>query len=240
MAIKGKGKARSRQVARAPRREPVPVPVPFFLRRWVQVVGAFLAGAAAVLLLVWVTNGLRENSRTEEAARLAELQKQALQEWRTELEGRLGTVGQVQNPQPPLVAGDLATVLGEMVREEEPSVTTETLRKLAGDLDDASRKLDRFDLADLIRDKGFTSGRTESILISRSETVRSLQAYRQATLLALEALEADGEQRVALAKAGKGVADIGTGLLEDAWRQYEIALKEVGISIGLPGQDLGL
>ena len=43
MAIKGKGKTRSRPPARAPRPIPVVVKPPFFRRRWVQVVGAFLA-----------------------------------------------------------------------------------------------------------------------------------------------------------------------------------------------------
>jgi len=45
MAIKGKGRTRTKQPVRAPRRGPVPVPVPFVRRRGVQVVAAFLVGA---------------------------------------------------------------------------------------------------------------------------------------------------------------------------------------------------
>ena len=59
MAIKGKGRTRARQPVRAPRRGPVPVPVPFFRRRGVQVVGAFLAGLLVFWGGVWLTNGLR-------------------------------------------------------------------------------------------------------------------------------------------------------------------------------------
>ena len=59
MAIKGKGRTKTRQPVRAPRRGPVPVPVPFARRRSVQVVSAFVTGLLVFWGGVWLTNGLR-------------------------------------------------------------------------------------------------------------------------------------------------------------------------------------
>lgn len=239
MAIKGKGKTRSRQVARAPRRGPVPVPVPFFLRRWVQVLLAFIVGVGAMTMLVWATNGIRENRRAEDDAAAEISQKAAVEEWRAKVDVQLQTVGALQYPNPPLVGEQLATVLGQMVRGEETTVTAEQLQKDADALRAAAKELGGVDLQALILDKGFDVGETEWLLLSRSEMARALDTYRQATLIALESLAAEGAQRESLATGAKGVADVGTSLLEDAWRQYLNALRSVGISVGLPGQDAG-
>ena len=50
MAIKGKGKTKSRPPARAPRPAPVVRKPPFFARRWVQVVAALVSFASAASL----------------------------------------------------------------------------------------------------------------------------------------------------------------------------------------------
>ena len=71
MAIKGKGKTKNRQPARAPRRTPVPVKPPFFARRWVQLVAALLIGMGIVWFLVWVTNGIRASRDSDQAAKIA-------------------------------------------------------------------------------------------------------------------------------------------------------------------------
>lgn len=241
MAIKGKGRTKGRPTARAPRREPVPVPVPFFRKRRVQVALAFIVGLGVATMVVWVTNGLREDRRAEDEASDLAAQKTALETWRAKVDVQLGSVGVLQYPNPPLVAEQLATVLGQLVRGEETTVTVEQLQQDADALDAAAKELEGFDLSQLIRDAdAFEVTQTEWLLLSRSEMAKALDAYRQATLMAIDAMDAEPDQSAGLATAAKGVADIGTDLLQSAWRYHLNALRSSGISVGVPGQEAGL
>ncbi len=240
MAIKGKGRTKGRQVARAPRREPVPVPVPFFRRRWVQIGLAFVIGLGVATTTVWATNGVRDNRRIEDEAADLIAQKTALETWRAKLDVQLATVGVLQYPNPPSVGERLATVLGQIVRGEETSISAEQLRQDADALKAAAKELEDYDLSKLIRDAdAFEAIQTEWLLLSRSEFTKGFDAYRQATLLAIDALGAEEDQATDLATQAKGVADIGTGLLESAWRFHLNALRSADITVGLPGQDTG-
>ena len=150
MAIKGKGRTKGRQVARAPRREPVPVPVPFFRRRWVQIGLAFVIGLGVATTTVWATNGVRDNRRIEDEAADLIAQKTALETWRAKLDVQLATVGVLQYPNPPSVGERLATVLGQIVRGEETSISAEQLRQDADALKAAAKELEDYDLSDVV------------------------------------------------------------------------------------------
>src|SRR2546421_6886850 len=92
MAIKGKGKTKPRAVTRAPRPVPVKVKPHFFGRSWVQLTVAVIAGMGLVLLLVWVTNGLRREQHTKEAAaRRLEVAK-VIKQWKTTVDGAVSKV----------------------------------------------------------------------------------------------------------------------------------------------------
>jgi ferric-dicitrate binding protein FerR (iron transport regulator) len=101
MAIKGKGKTKGRQPARAPRRAPVEVKPPFFMRRRVQVVLAFVAGILAMMLAVWITNGLRQQRADDKAATEAAQQRAAGQKWKTQVESEFGKIGTISPGAPP-------------------------------------------------------------------------------------------------------------------------------------------
>ena len=65
MAIKGKGKTKSRPPSRAPRRGPVEVPTPFTQRRWVQLVAVLLLGAGFPFFLGGITKYLDQTGVSE-------------------------------------------------------------------------------------------------------------------------------------------------------------------------------
>ena len=93
MAIKGKGRTKSRSPARAPRPAPVVRKPPFFARRWVQVVGAMLAGMGIVTIVVWATNGLRVDDAAKARDATAANVRRVVQEWQTTVDGTLSKGG---------------------------------------------------------------------------------------------------------------------------------------------------
>ena len=73
MAIKGKRRSKQRSAPRPPRHEPVTLPTPFLRRRWVQVAAGFLVGVLSMMLLLWVTNNIRENdAQADEGSKAAD------------------------------------------------------------------------------------------------------------------------------------------------------------------------
>lgn len=237
MAIKGKGKSKSRGVAKPPRRQPVPVPVPFARRPWIRVVAAFLLGIAVFWFAIWATNGLRTSREAEEAAAELDAKTQALQAWQAEVEAEVGAVGEFQDPLPPAVAAPVRAAITDLEAGEDPSVTVDTLRTTAGDLDAAADALEEYPLADQIRSKGFGSD-ADSIITARLEFVEALRAYRSAALLALLAAEAeDADAAAELTERASDALASADALLADAHRKYRLSLSNVGI---LTTPDVGL
>ena len=100
MAIKGKGRTRTKQPVRAPRRGPVPVPVPFVRRRGVQVVAAFLVGALVFWGGVWLTNGLRAQDTSERDREQELQQRRAGAAWENLVATEVGTSGRSRRAAP--------------------------------------------------------------------------------------------------------------------------------------------
>lgn len=157
MAVKGKGKhkGKARQVARPPRARYTPPPTPLVGRRWVQVLGAFLAGIAVVLVALWVVNGLssqREDRQRREAASAA---ASAM----TQVQGRLDPVlQQVGQPVPPSgfdafprIREVTAAAQDGKAKSGEIDLTAKTTASTAGDAVDLLKDVD---VADILRDKG--------------------------------------------------------------------------------------
>lgn len=230
MAIKGKGKARARQVARAPKRAPVEVPKPIYQRPWVRVVAAFIVGMLAVMLVVWITNSLRTSNREsdEEAAR--ERRRDALSTVRTEYEAGIATVGVIQDPIGPTLAPQVREAADALARGKRSAVEPSELAQVATDLGDAATTLEGFDLTGAIRDQGFDVGQTEALLASRTQLVAALRDMQQAAtilVVALETDEPDATER--LATTASGLIDSADALAREGWRVYRNALVEAGL-----------
>lgn len=236
MTIKGKGKTKTRQVARAPRRAPVEVPKPLYERTWVRVVAALLLGAVSVMLVVWITNSLRTSSRESDEAAERELRQDALSTLRTEYEAALGTVGAIQDPIGPVLAPQVREAADALAKGKESPVPAEELTQVATDLGDAAAALEGFDLPSAIRDQGFDAGQTEALISSRNQLVAALRDMEQAATILVVAVDTDDPDAAAdLAVSSTALADTSDALAREGWRVYRNALVEAGLVGSLGG-----
>jgi hypothetical protein len=246
MAIKGKGKTKARPVARAPRREPVEVKPPFFMRRWVQVGLAFVAGMAVVMLVVWVKDGLRQQRANNTTKTQASEQRTAGQKWQAELEGAIGKLGTITpgTPTPPTIFAPVGDTIGALTSgKTPPKGAAGGLKNAQGQAQTTADALQKFDLTGTIRDKGFDVGTTNYFLNSQKLIAQSLQLYKQAAALAALALDATGAQQKALARQAAATKASADALFQEGWFDYQQALFDAhivqtplggGVS-GLPG-----
>ncbi len=233
MAIKGKGKTRGRQASRAPRRAPVEVKPPFFLRRGVQVTLALVAGFLLMVLVVWVTNGLRQQRADDKAATQAATQgpkqRAAGQKWKSQVEGALGTVGTLSPGAQPALFPDLATTISGLQKGHVPDGAAATLKKAKADAKAVIAPLKAYKLTDTVRDIGMDSEQVSWFLNSQTRIVQALELYEQAASNAALAIAAPGDQRAAIADGAAALQDSAAKLLLDGWTDYTNALGSVQI-----------
>ena len=197
MAIKGKGRTKTRQPVRAPRREPVPVPVPFAKRRGVQALAAFIAGLLVFWGGIWLTNGLREQDQTTESAQQELLRRRAGAAWKSFIETQVGTIGTVAEGSPPVVLPQVSAVLAGL-GERTPEDAVSTLQGAAADAKEVSEAIASYDLSGSLTGKGFDKGEALRFLSARDEIVTSLSLTREAALLGVAAARLDVADRAAV------------------------------------------
>ena len=240
MAIKSKGRTKARQVARPPRREPVAVKPPFFLRRWVQLVGAALGAAALVLIAVWVTNGLRRDRADTKARQVAATKLEAATKWKSTVEGLVGTIGTLgQSTQAPTVLPRLDPALTALQKGIAPKHLANQLKTTAAEANLAAATLTKFDLPTTITGKGFNAGEAFEFTSSRDVLSSAFRLYARAATIARDAALATGRQRIELAKAAAGVRDEASAELQSAWSTYQQALFSGGVPASAPAAPSG-
>lgn len=227
MAIKGKGKTKGRQPSRAPRRAPVEVKPPLFLRRWVQVSLAFVAGLLLMVFAIWVTNYLRQQSADDKAAAQASEQRAAGQKWKSQVEGALGKVGTLSPGAPPAVFPELATAISGLQKGKVPDGAEEIVRKARADAKLAVDPLKSYKLTDDVRDIGMSEGQVSWFLNSQTRIVEALKLYGQAAANAVLAIDAPDDHRAAIADAAAALQDSAAQILQDGWSDYQNALGSV-------------
>ncbi len=235
MAIKSKGRSKSKQVARAPRRDPVEVPTPFFRRRWVQFVGVFLVGMFVFMMGVWVTNGLRSTDRTDAANQTKAAQKTAMITWQNALEPTISTVGQLNGPVPPTIAPTVTAAAANLAKGRPAGASAADLLRSAAALKTAAATIEKVDLVDTIRGKGFDLQQTEALLSSQVSMVAGLRGLEQAARLSVLAIDAEGATKDQLAASAKALAQSSTTLIQDGYNSYLNALNDVGPRRRRPG-----
>jgi hypothetical protein len=233
MAIKGKGKTKQRQAARAPRREPVPVKPPFGQRTWVKATSTFIAGVFLVSMCWWVWENLDKDRNAKAAANDRTLQQEAISQWKGTIDTDLADVAQIQGGAPPQVATTIQPALDALAKGKPPGVTTDQMKTLAGQLHDAAAKLAKFKLSDAISDHGFTPDQTSAITAAQTELVAALHSFEVAARLTGLALETPGQQD-ALVAAASTAMDNGNSLLIAAWTKYSNASSDAGMPLALP------
>lgn len=228
MAIKGKGKTRGRQPARAPRRAPVEVKTPFFLRRRVQIFVALIAGFLMMMFLVWATNGLRKQRADKMATTEASDQRTAAEKWKTTVEGALGTIGTLSGAEPVLLS-QIGTTITALQKGDVPKGTADTLQAAQDQAKSAADSLTAFGLRDQVGDKGMSTGQVEWFLNSQQRIVQALELYRESAATAALAIDATGGQRKAIAARALNIKVIADAILKDGWSDYQNALGSAGI-----------
>lgn len=231
MAIKGKGKTRPRRAPRPPRHQPVQVKAAFFTRRWVQVTGAFVLGFLAMIFLVWVTNGLREQSRIDRSREreAAELQRTrgVVQDWAGVVDAEVGAIGQVTGPGiPPTLLPAASAAIDGVAAGDDVRGAAGTLDEAASDLATAIETLDAYELPDRIANKGFDITQTNYLLNSKTKLLEGLRSYRDAVVIAERALSGgDGLGRIAAELRDRALTLFAAG-----WRDLEQVKQSVGIN----------
>jgi hypothetical protein len=201
MAIKGKGRTRTKQPVRAPRRGPVPVPVPFVRRRGVQVVAAFLVGVLVFWGGVWLTNGLRAEDTSERDREQELQQRRAGAAWENLVATELRAIGQIQEGNPPVILPQIRAVTTGLT-EKTPRDAVSTLQTAADGASEAIDGLAGYQLSSSLSDKGFQKDEVLRFLSARDELVNSIQLYREAALLGVLAADLEGkDRRGAIARA---------------------------------------
>ena len=232
MAIKGKGKTKSRPAARPPRPTPVVRKPPFFLRRWVQVVAALLVGMGFVTAVVWATNGLRIDDAAKARDARAASVRRVVQQWQTTVDGTLskglGTtgsgVGQI------VILPSLSTSVATLAKgDEDPQAgdTASTAAKLVGD---GVSTLQNVDLPTMIRDQGVDLASTNYLRNSKARMVEGLQLYGRVAALVQAASAADDPAVAdALIKQANALLPIATQVFNEGYSDYTEALARAGL-----------
>jgi hypothetical protein len=234
MAIKGKGRTRTRQAVRAPRREPVPVPRPFAQRRAVQVVAAFLAGLLLFWGGIWLTNGLREESRSKASQQQELARRRAGSAWQREIETQVGKIGTIQQAAPPVLLPKVRSTITTLAKED-PKGAAAALESAAADAQTAADAIGKYDLTGSLQDRGFDAADVLQFLSARDELVTAISLYREAALTGAVAAGLDGDARTkALDTATSLLTLADTALTRFEQHQLE-ALASAGIRPGLPG-----
>ncbi|MEP6973593.1 MAG: hypothetical protein ABI869_05550 [Actinomycetota bacterium] len=229
MAIKGKGKTRGRQPARAPRRAPVDVKTPLFLRRGVQVSLALIAGFLLMMLLVWVTNGLRKQRADKKATTEASEQRAAAEKWKSTVEGSLGTLGTLAPGTDPVLLSQIGSVITALQKGGSLKGAAAALQAAQDQAKAAADPLAAYGLGDQVGGTGMSLGQVDWFLNSQKRIVQALELYRQAAATAALAVDATGEQRKVIADRAIDLKASADALLKDGWSDYQNALGSVSI-----------
>jgi len=240
MAIKGKGRTRTKQPVRAPRRGPVPVPVPFAKRRGVQALAAFVAGLLVFWGGVWLTNGLRAQDRTDRNAEQELLRRRAGSSWQSLVQTEVGAIGTVEQGAPPVILPQVRGVLAGLA-EDTPDDVVATLRDAAANARDVVDAIATYDLSRSLSDKGFDGAQVLRFLSARDELVTTINLTREAALLGVAAARLDvGDRSGVLDRANSLLAEADAAITRFQAHQVE-ALSAAGIQPaqpalpGLPG-----
>jgi hypothetical protein len=202
---------------------------PFFMRRRVQVSLAFVAGILAMMLAVWITNGLRQQRADDKAATDAAQQRAAGQKWKTQVESEFGKIGTISPGAPPALFPDLTTTIAALQKGKVPDGATSTLTTTQAGAKSAAANLKAYKLADSVRDIGMDEGQVSWFLNSQARYVQALQLYEQAAVIAALALDASDAQRADIADSAAAIQKEADAALQAGYSDYQNALASVQI-----------
>jgi hypothetical protein len=231
MAIKGKGRTKSRPAARAPRPAPVVRRPPFFVRRWVQFVGGVLLGVGAVMVVVWATNGARSNDADEARTAGEATARRVVQEWQATVDGVISKIGSPgSGPGSVTVFPALSASVETLANGDQDRTAQDTAATAFGLADEAATTLGGVDLPALIRDNGLDLATTNYLLNSKARMLDGIDLYAQVAKTVRTALTTDDP---AVAEASideaKALLPIAKRIFDGGYSDYTEALAKVGL-----------
>jgi hypothetical protein len=245
MAIKGKGKTRSKPPARAPRPQPVQRKPPFFRRTGVLSVLSVALGAGLVWTGVWLTNGLRADDRASAQASTHASARKVVLQWATTVDG---TLSAFQDPQPQSAPGpqqvvvftSLSSAVATLAKGDPVKDAAATAKTAKQQADTAVGALSGVDLASVISGHGVDLATTNYLLNSKSKMVEGLQLYAQvADLVGQSAAAGDDAQAKALITEANTLLPMATQLFNEGYSDYAQAKASVSTPQELAAQITG-
>jgi len=233
MAIKGKGKTKSKQVPRAPRHEPVAVKKPVAQRGWVRGLVLFMCGVLVLSVTWWAYEGIDKQRNASKAAAAQGQQREAVSVWKVNLEGTLSSVGQVQGGATPQIGIDIGTAITNLGKGSVAGVTAKQLSAEADNLEKAASTLEKFKLTDTIANHGFDETQTDLITTIQPEITAGLRSLAVAARLTAMAIDnpAKADDLLAEAKTANGS---GQELIARGWSSYTNIATFAGMPPPLP------
>ncbi len=238
MAIKGKGKTKSRQPPRAPRHEPVVVKKPFAQRGWVRGLVLFLCGVLVLSVTWWAYEGIDKQRNASKAASAQAQQREAVSAWKVNLEGALSSVGQVQGGATPQIAADVGTAITNLGKGTDAGVTADQLTSEADNLEKAATTLAKFKLTDTVADHGFDETQTDLITTIQPEITAGLRSLAVAARLTAMAMQDPSNADDLLAEA-KTANTSGQDLIARGWSSYTNVSTLAGLPPPVQQQPIG-
>jgi hypothetical protein len=242
MAIKGKGKTKSRPAARAPRPAPVVRKPPFFVRRWVQVVAAVLLGMGIVMVVVWATNGVRRADADETRTAAEANARRAVAQWQSTVDGVISKIapGTGAGSGSVTVLPELSASVEALSKGEQDRKAQDTATAAIDLTQDAATTLDGVDLPTLIRDnEGLDLASTNYVLNSKARMLDGIDLYAQVAKLVKAAATTDDDAVTqASIDEAKALLPIAQRVFSQGYSDYTEALAGVGLlqpGAGLPG-----
>ena len=233
MAIKGKGKTKSRKVSRAPRHEPVAVKKPFAQRGWVRGLVLFMCGVLVLSVTWWAYEGINKQRNASKAAAAQGQQREAVSVWKVNLENTLSTVGQVQGGATPQIGTDIGTAITNLGKGQPAGVSAKQLKAEAANLEKAAKTLATFDLTSAIANHGFDATQTDLITTIQPEITQGLRSLAVAATLTAMAMENPANADALLAEATTANTS-GQSLIGRGWASYTNIATEAGMPPPLP------
>ncbi len=238
MAIKGKGKTKSRQPPRAPRHEPVVVKKQFAQRGWVRGLVLFLCGVLVLSVTWWAYEGIDKQRNASKAASAQAQQREAVSAWKVNLEGALSSVGQVQGGATPQIAADVGTAITNLGKGTDAGVTADQLTSEADNLEKAATTLAKFKLTDTVADHGFDETQTDLITTIQPEITAGLRSLAVAARLTAMAMQDPSNADDLLAEA-KTANTSGQDLIARGWSSYTNVSTLAGLPPPVQQQPIG-
>ena len=244
MAIKGKKRSRPRSAPRPPKHVPVAAPTPFLRRTWVQIISGFLVGVLVMIVLVWVTNGLRTNDAEAAADTKASKRLAAATAYQQAVRAAYSKVGVVDPGAPPTIFAEMDAALDSLAKGKASTGAAKAFSQAEVDAAAAGKELSAFDVRATIVDQGFDPIAVTAYTNSAESLTTVLDLYGQAARVAVSAVEVGGEQGQRLAKVAVELRNAARSELFEGWTEYLEALRAGGVietpttgglAPGLPG-----